>query len=195
MPRPARRCRPYRFFLPADLIESVLDMYSYRLNSRKVRVVKGLRATPSVYGFAGEFRQVLSNLIVNALDAIETEGGLLILRTRPSRLHDREGVRITIADNGSGITPDRMKKIFEAFYTTKKDVGTGLGLSLSQEIVQKHEGSIRAKSRTALPCGTAFSIFWPCKPLLFSQSMHRIPSASSTGTLTLPVAERSVDRI
>jgi signal transduction histidine kinase len=58
-----------------------------------------------------------------------------------------KGVRITVADNGSGIHPDRLQKIFEAFFTTKQDVGTGLGLWLSQEILRKQAGRISVKSR------------------------------------------------
>jgi hypothetical protein len=74
-------------------------------------------------------------------------------------------VRITVADNGCGIQPERIQKIFEAFFTTKQDVGKGLGLWLSQEIVQKHAGRISVKSRGAPPqSGTAFSIFWPGAP-------------------------------
>jgi signal transduction histidine kinase len=99
---------------------------------------------------------------------MDAEGGLLILRIRPSRRWDMQahkGVRITVADNGSGIHPDRIQKIFEAFFTTKQDVGTGLGLWLSQEIVQKHAGRLSVKSRVAPPqSGTAFSIFWPGPP-------------------------------
>jgi signal transduction histidine kinase len=152
-------------FEPAKLIESVLAIYDHKVSTRKVRVVKDFRATLPVHGFVGEFRQVLSNLIVNALDAMDAEGGVLTLRIRPSRKWDtraHKGVRITVADNGSGIHPDRIQKIFEAFFTTKQDVGTGLGLWLSQEIVRKHAGRISVKSRVAPPkTGTAFSIFGP----------------------------------
>jgi PAS domain S-box-containing protein len=152
-------------FEPAELIESVLAIYDHKASTRMVRVVRDFRTTPPIHGFAGEFRQVLSNLIVNAMDAMNAEGGLLTLRIRPSRRWDTQahrGVRITVADNGSGIRPDRIHKIFEAFFTTKQDVGTGLGLWLSQEIVQKHAGHISVKSRVSPPQrGTAFSIFWP----------------------------------
>jgi signal transduction histidine kinase len=74
----------------------------------------------------------------------------------------RPGVRVTIADNGSGISPQSMTHIFEPFYTTKKDTGTGLGLWLSYSIVQKHGGWIRVRSRADDGrSGTIFSIFLP----------------------------------
>jgi PAS domain S-box-containing protein len=155
-------------FQPDEIIDSVLGMYHRKISSRSVQVRREYRKTPPVQAFVGEFRQVLSNLIVNAVEAMEAEGGLLALRIRPScgwRLRGRVGVRITIADNGSGIGRDRMGKVFEAFFTTKKDVGTGLGLWLSKEIVQKHGGYISIRSRVApARSGTVFSIFWPCEP-------------------------------
>jgi signal transduction histidine kinase len=78
----------------------------------------------------------------------------------------RAGVRITVADTGIGIPRGHLRQIFEPFYTTKKDTGTGLGLWVSRGIVQKHGGSIRVRSRAAGPTtarttGTVFSIFLP----------------------------------
>jgi signal transduction histidine kinase len=70
------------------------------------------------------------------------------------------GVRITVADSGTGISPADRGKIFEPFYTTKKETGTGLGLWLSREIVQKQSGSIRVRSQQN---GTVFSLFIPAK--------------------------------
>jgi signal transduction histidine kinase len=83
-----------------------------------------------------------------------------------SNSNNNEGVRITVADNGSGIPRENLRQIFEPFYTTKKDTGTGLGLWVSRGIVQKHGGSIRVRSRsdgseTGRPTGTVFSIFIP----------------------------------
>jgi signal transduction histidine kinase len=74
----------------------------------------------------------------------------------------RPGVRITILDTGSGIAPQHRKNLFQPFFTTKEDVGTGLGLWITRSIVEKHGGSIRVKSRNgANEHGTAFSIFLP----------------------------------
>ena len=93
--------------------------------------------------------------------------GSLHVRVVQSRdwSNGRAGVRITVADNGAGIPRDRLRQIFEPFYTTKKDTGTGLGLWISRGIVEKHGGSIRVRSRTGGDAtGTAFSIFLPAPP-------------------------------
>jgi signal transduction histidine kinase len=108
-------------------------------------------------------RQLLSNLLVNAVDAM-VDGGSLEVRVAPTRawFDDREGVHITVADNGRGIPRDNLRQIFEPFFTTKKETGTGLGLWVSRGIVQKHGGSIRVRSRTSgRSTGTVFSIFLP----------------------------------
>jgi signal transduction histidine kinase len=92
------------------------------------------------------------------------EGGTLQLRVATSRdwSSGNEGVRITVADSGSGIPRQHLTQIFEPFYTTKKETGTGLGLWVSRGIVQKHGGSIRVRSRTeGDSTGTVFSIFLP----------------------------------
>jgi signal transduction histidine kinase len=93
------------------------------------------------------------------------EGGLVHFRI--ARAHDysggyRAGVRVTIADNGTGIRRSDMANIFEPFFTTKKDLGTGLGLWMSNGIAQKHGGWIRVRSRAnPEPRGTVFTVFLP----------------------------------
>jgi signal transduction histidine kinase len=101
-----------------------------------------------------------------------------------------KGVRITVTDNGSGIHPDRIQRIFEAFFTTKQDVGTGLGLWLSQEIVQKHAGRISVKSRVAPPqSGTAFSIFL-ARPPGTGSSLSEMRTSAGTRNLNRLGRER-----
>jgi len=110
--------------------------------------------------FTGELRQLFANLIGNALDAMTPEGGRLLLRVRQTP----GGVRVTVADTGSGMTPDVMRHIFEPFFTTKEAVGTGLGLWVSAEIVSKHKGTMRVRSRARDPHkrgGTVFSVVFP----------------------------------
>jgi len=103
-------------------------------------------------------------LITNAVDAMPG-GGLLCLRV--SKSHEwngsrQPGARITILDTGSGIEPRHRKDIFQPFFTTKADVGTGLGLWITRGIVEKHGGAIHVKSRAGgNDHGTAFSIFLP----------------------------------
>jgi signal transduction histidine kinase len=104
---------------------------------------------------------VFTNLISNALDAMAGSSGRLLVRT--SEAHDwgteEKGIRITVADNGSGISPDVLGRIFEPFYSTKGNRGTGLGLWVSKEIITKHHGTMRVKSK--LGAGTTFTVFLP----------------------------------
>jgi signal transduction histidine kinase len=92
------------------------------------------------------------------------DGGSLQVRVATGRQWSdgREGIRITVADNGSGIPQENLRRIFEPFYTTKKDTGTGLGLWGSRGIVQTHGGSIRVRSRSeGQATGTVFTVFMP----------------------------------
>jgi hypothetical protein len=102
-----------------------------------------------------------------ALDAMPKEDARLFARVSRSRDWsgtEAEGIRVSVADNGSGIHASALSKIFEAFFTTKAATGTGLGLWLSREIVHKHGGRIHVRSRAnALRTGTIFSVFWPCR--------------------------------
>ena len=102
-------------------------------------------------------------LAADAIDAMEDEGYLHVrVTTCRECAGGRDGVRITIADDGSGIERDDLQHIFEPFYTTKKETGTGLGLWVSRGIVEKHRGWIRVRSRTrGQNTGTVFVIFLP----------------------------------
>ena len=112
---------------------------------------------------AGELRQVFSNLLANSLDAIE-EGGIILLRVSScsSCWYGRKYVRVSVADNGAGISSSTLSHIFEPFFTTKGTVGTGLGLWVSQQIVKKHGGRIQLRSSTkGTRRGTVFSVILP----------------------------------
>jgi two-component system, chemotaxis family, CheB/CheR fusion protein len=104
---------------------------------------------------------------LNAMDAMK-EGGRLrlrVVRAREWSNSRRRGVRVTIADTGSGIQAADLPHIFEPFYTTKKETGTGLGLWLAYGIVQKHSGWIKVASRTEPgTSGTVFAVFLPESP-------------------------------
>jgi PAS domain S-box-containing protein len=147
-----------------DLMESVLYLYAQKLKVKQIRVRKEIDFAGDVVGFPNELRQVISNIFENAIEA-SPESGLVRLRVYPS--HERfnsqkPGVRIIIADDGSGIQAENAQKIFEPFFTTKGEKGTGLGLWVCQGIVQKHGGFIRVRSSTdPRHCGTVFSIFLP----------------------------------
>jgi PAS domain S-box-containing protein len=151
-------------FKPATIVREVTDFYSSRARNLGVSFIVNTRTEREVLGLAGELRQVLSNLLANSLDAC-VRGSTIRIEASPAvdpRDLTRRGVRITIADSGFGIPARHLDNIFEPFFTTKKDTGTGLGLWVSRELVQKHGGTLRVRSRTTDPmCGTIFSIFLP----------------------------------
>jgi len=147
----------------ARVMDEVLALYSRKLEEKQIRVSRRYRGSSQISGHSGELRQLLANLLVNAVDAMG-EGGSLHVRVTAGREWSewQEGIRMTLADNGSGIPRESLRRIFEPFYTTKNDAGTGLGLWVSRGIVQNHGGSIRVRSRVdGQNRGTVFSIFLP----------------------------------
>lgn len=154
---------PIRFD-PAELLDEVLALLQTRIETRNLAVDRLYRTHLQVLGSQGEIRQVFSNVIGNGIDALHPGGHLQIkVASSPDwRSPAIRGVRITIADTGHGIAPENLARIFQPFFTTKNNAGTGLGLWVSRQIVDKHAGSIRVRSRTTpLPSGTVFSIFLP----------------------------------
>ena len=149
-----------------DLFTSVLTLYEGRLRNSGIEVERRNCAPRSIKCFEGDIRQVLSNLIGNAIDAMP-QGGRLLLRSRPATdwRTGREGVTLTIADTGSGMSPETQAHVFDAFFTTKGFSGTGLGLWVSTEIMQRHNGRILMRSSThQAHHGTIFSLFLPIIP-------------------------------
>ena len=147
-----------------EIVEEALSLYLPRIDAKHIHLSREYDETVQITGLAGEIRQVVSNLVANAIDALPVAGALRIRVHHARELHNsnRPGGRIVIADTGSGIPPAHRKKLFEPFYTTKEDVGTGLGLWVSREIVQKHGGNITMRSCVAPGhTGTVFSIFLP----------------------------------
>ncbi len=131
-----------------------------------------------LHGFAGEIRQVLTNIVTNSLEA---ESSIVKLRVRHSRdwgIPERRGVRITLADDGKGIRKEHLHSIFEPFFTTKGEKGTGLGLWVTRGIVGKHEGNIRIRSSAAKGrTGTCITMFLPT---LVAHVPKSHPAASSS---------------
>ncbi len=147
-----------------DLFKSVLVIHQGRLQNANIQVEKRKRATRPVRCFDGEIRQVLNNLVSNAIDAMSPAGGRLHVRSREATRWKtgERGLVLTVADNGTGMAPEVRRKIFEAFYTTKGIGGTGLGLWVSQEIVDRHAGTLHVRSsQTTGASGTVFSLFLP----------------------------------
>jgi signal transduction histidine kinase len=140
---------------PADVLDSVLDLHHGRSNASKVQTIRRYRGAVELYAFSGEMRQLFANFVGNALDAMP-KGGKIYLSVRASQAwcqSEVTGVRITIADTGSGMTEAVRQRIFEPFFTTKEITGTGLGLWISSEIIAKHQGTVRVRSRPAAEVG------------------------------------------
>jgi PAS domain S-box-containing protein len=141
-----------------DVLENVLAMYSARLRSRRIEVEKHYRSEGNVTARAGELRQIFANLVGNALDAL-SDGGRMRISLTPAG--DR-GFRVVVADNGSGIPPAVRERMYEPFYTTKGASGTGLGLWIARDFIEKQGGSIHVRSRTQPGrSGTVFLVVIP----------------------------------
>ena len=147
-----------------DLFASVIGVYQGRFLNSQIELQARWRAKRPISCFEGEIRQVLNNLVGNATDAMQATGGRLLLRSREAtnwKAGDK-GVVITVADTGGGMSPKTLKKVFDAFFTTKGAGGTGLGLWISHEIIQRHRGTIRIRSsQRENDSGTVFAIFLP----------------------------------
>ncbi len=149
-----------------ELLEPTLGLYAGRLANANVNLEVQHHGKTLMTCYEGEIRQVLNNLVGNAVDSMK-RGGRLLVRTRSTRSWKSgvAGVRITIADNGHGIPRETVQRIFDAFFTTKGINGTGLGLWIAKGIVEKHRGRLQVFSRVgAEKSGTVFSLFLPGNP-------------------------------
>jgi PAS domain S-box-containing protein len=153
-----------------ELLDSVLTLHTGRIQSLQVDLRRDYPGDLQLFCLAGELRQVFANLIGNALDAMTPAGGRLTVRARRITRHGTSGVRVTVADTGSGIAPNALRHIFEPFFTTKEATGTGLGLWVSDQIIRKHHATAHVRSCTAGPrAGTVFTVFFP------ADGLHREP--------------------
>ncbi len=147
-----------------ELFDSVLSVFHGRLVGSHVHVERRKRSTRNVECFEGEIRQVLNNVIGNAIEAMQPLGGRLLLRSRDVMASKgaSQGILLTVADTGPGMPESVVQRIFEAFYTTKGTGGTGLGLWVSKEIMDRHHGNLRVRSSQRKDrSGTVFTIFLP----------------------------------
>jgi len=147
-----------------DLNESVdntLAIYWKRFASKKICIERNFGTDMSLKAVKGEIRQVISNLLVNALEAMPSEG-ILRLETAAAGV---DHIVLRVIDNGSGIAAETIDRIFDPFFTTREGTGTGLGLWVSDNIVAKHGGSIEVSSNTEAPNrGTKFEVTLPRIP-------------------------------
>ncbi len=156
--------RPILTDIP-DLLDSVLTLYEARIRDHSIVVTRDFEGASPVRALDGEIRQVLANMIGNAVDAMTNQAGprLLVLRARTRRCWRTHvmGVSILIADRGTGMSQATLRRIFEPFFSTKGITGTGLGLWVSQEIISKHNGRVQVRTRETEPSGTVFRLFLP----------------------------------
>jgi len=147
---------------PEELLDSVLGLYMSRFNSENIRVLRQYRGNETLIGYEGELRQMLTHVIGNAFDATRF-GGVIVARVKPSTdwRNGRKGVRVTIADSGHGMSRETLRHIFEPFFSTKGDTAAGLGLWNADQVVRKHGGCIKVRSKQGARSGTSFSVFLP----------------------------------
>jgi PAS domain S-box-containing protein len=149
-----------------EILDSILTLHSGRVHTLRVEVTRRYGDDIDLYCLSGALRQVFANLITNALDALNGGGRLLIRAGRSHCWKDgRPGVRVVVADTGTGMPAEVRRRIFEPFFTTKLATGTGLGLWVTQDIMDKHQGTIAVRSRCEKPetngSGTLFMLFFP----------------------------------
>jgi PAS domain S-box-containing protein len=143
-----------------SLLDSALKLHQPLMQQKSIALETKFIRPAYVWGRSGELRQVFTNLIGNAIDALPQGGHIRVTVNRGPNGH---GASVTIADNGPGIPAELHGKIFEAFFSTKRSKGTGLGLWISQGIVRKYGGHIRLRSWTApaQKTGTVFRVYMP----------------------------------
>lgn len=174
----------------ADIADSALSLHMGRLATCNILVQKEYTSIPSMFLHQGELRQVFVNLVGNALDAMP-KGGRLRIRIHPAftSLSQIAGVRITIADTGMGMSRTTLRQIFEPFYTTKGSAGTGLGLWVTSQIIERHKGSISVRSsQSTTHSGTVFSIFLP---RISEAPSSELEELSTSQQLSLPIEGES----
>jgi two-component system NtrC family sensor kinase len=169
-----------------ELLEEVLSLYGRRMIEKNLRVERQYDCPEQVVVYPGEMRQVLSNLITNAVEALPVRGRLRV-RVRCTRSWTDpgvRGVRVSVGDNGSGIPADVQHRLGEPFFTTKGQRGTGLGLWVTRSIIQRYGGEMQVRSSVRPDRhGTVFSIFLPnnLRPLAVDRP-PRGPDGDNGGT-------------
>lgn len=145
-----------------ELAAEAIRIYKPRCKAAGIRVESRLDPSPDLVLRKGEIMQVISNLISNAIYATPA-GGTISIAVKPSA-SPHAGVELSVEDTGVGIPPQRLPRIFDAFYTTRGTIGTGIGLFVSKQFIESHGGRIDVESQTSSPAhGTKFTVFLPLK--------------------------------
>jgi signal transduction histidine kinase len=186
-------------FEPTDLaclVEDSLVLLERELNKYHIAVEKYLRPAPKAIVNANQIQQVLLNLLINARQAMPS-GGRVVIKVEPDA--DGEMVELSVRDNGSGMPPETLRRIFDAYFTTKSGPdatgkgGTGLGLAMCRDIIEAHHGRIRVES--TLGKGTAFTLKLPAvKPEVARPEAAKLQVDKPVVNVpTAPVAAPPVD--
>jgi len=145
-------------FSPSSLVEEVVFLLKNRIQSKQLDIDRQAVAPVEAHAVKGEVRQIISNLLSNAIDASPV-GGVIVVS---SALGENETIEITVKDFGSGIPTAHLTRIFQPFFSTKSDVGTGLGLWVTNNLVRKNKGTIQVRSSTKRgESGTVFTFSIP----------------------------------
>ena len=166
------------------VLREVSDFYRPQGDKQGIVIHQRLETDGPILGFRSEIVQVVTNLLLNAIDATPAHGKVIIHLFPAPRwlceIRDRCGYCLSIADNGSGIAPEDRARIYQPFFTTKGERGTGLGLWVSAGIVDRIGGSIRLwSSRRPGRSGTCFSVFLPTDQATFSPHRRRLGKLAS----------------
>jgi PAS domain S-box-containing protein len=153
-----------RMVKPSDITDAIVSVFASRARNKGIQLTQQIRSDAVINAVPGEIRQVVANLLSNSVDAVQGPGQIRIRvsAARQWKNGGASGVRITVADTGTGISAATRERMFEPFYTTKRDVGTGLGLWVCKSIVENHRGKLRVHSSTTPgKSGTVISVFFP----------------------------------
>jgi len=149
------------------IVSEVLSLYRRNFLAKELRVSSQIEAGAVACAVPGEIRQVVANLITNAIDASSLHGEIQVEVCK-----QQTDVMIRVADRGTGITDENLGHLFEAFFTTKKDLGTGLGLWVSRGLIAKHNGTLTVETSTAeTDHGTAFTVLLPANCIAAGDSI------------------------
>lgn len=155
-----------------SLVDEVLALYRRKITLKKISLLKDVASCHPLLALPGELRQVISNVVVNAIDATPHGGQVRVRLKETCNWQGRRlrGIKFLVGDNGCGIPRQSLRRIGDAFFTTKGQEGTGLGMWVTRGIVQKYNGRMHLASSTAgHRHGTVISIFFPYLSLADAQ--------------------------
>ena len=142
------------FATAGELFDDVVRLFAAKLRNRQITVTIGSGESLRFYGVIGQIRQVMANLVSNALDAVSVGGRVWLDATT-----GESGLEIVVRDDGQGMSEETQRQLFRPFFSTKGDLGNGLGLYISNEIVERHGGRLTVES--TLGIGTTMRLSLP----------------------------------